>query len=374
MMKKIAFILALLTVPFFAIGQEATLCSTQTLEIFIEDLNNVPSVTSNDDGTVTITHPEQYITDIFADYILYDFYQTYPDSGSETLQKFYTMGFKSKNLIVDMLTNIPSEIFEFSDEGFGILQIPLNNPINPDIIDALDDKIFSLVSTMSSSDGDGCNGDCPFIDVPDDFEIDLSFDYDQDNNILYLQTVNDTPCGNSFSIGLKGGNPTGLTDTENSLQLWESTPTSSPISDFSNPCYTIENTLNNILDIGCSPYYNIGNILFNLNTVENQISFTRENAIFGTDTVRFAEADLSLNNFGLDEIFPFQKKGNPYLQLANSEDNIYVEISNLSGQIVLNKERFQENTLDISNLSNGLYFLKISNLSNKQNIHKFLKN
>ena len=337
MRKNYIFLFCFIGLFFSGNTQEAVLCPVQTVEFYIEDISDVPTITTNDDGTITLTHPEQYITDIFSNHIIYDFYRTYPSSTSEALKKAYTIGFKSKDLIVNLLENVPLEVFKIYDENSGDLEIPINSTLNPIIVDALDNKTFRLVGMIN--DGESCYGDCPFNEVPEAFKLDISFNYDEENSILNVETVNETPCGNTFSIGLQGGNPAGIPNSENTLQLWESRPNSSSTSNTPDDCSYFEFILFNVFNVGCE-YYSYGNIDFIKNTSENYISFGRSNFIFGYDTLRFTEANLSVNDFGINKMYPFQAEGNPYLQLLNSENKtLCIEISNLSGQIVSAKKR-----------------------------------
>ncbi len=74
-MKKVYYLLVfLLFHTFNGTAQKPVLCSIQYEYVKIENPANIPSVTNNEDGTVTLTHQDQIITDIFANYTIYDFY------------------------------------------------------------------------------------------------------------------------------------------------------------------------------------------------------------------------------------------------------------------------------------------------------------
>jgi len=65
-------IILFLMISCFGCAQTTMLCSLNE-SIFIEDSSNIPTVTDNGDGTITLLHKEQYITDIFAKYVIYEF-------------------------------------------------------------------------------------------------------------------------------------------------------------------------------------------------------------------------------------------------------------------------------------------------------------
>ncbi|WP_366125112.1 T9SS type A sorting domain-containing protein [uncultured Winogradskyella sp.] len=63
------------------------------------------------------------------------------------------------------------------------------------------------------------------------------------------------------------------------------------------------------------------------------------------------------------------------MNISNQFENVYnIEIFNLSGQQILTSRPFNNNTINTSSFSRGLYFIRLSNLNNQQKIFKFLKN
>ncbi|WP_026754006.1 T9SS type A sorting domain-containing protein [Sediminibacter sp. Hel_I_10] len=357
MQKIYAFLIGFCILFFSGYSQENPLCPVLKIFVTISNADNVPTVTSNDDGTVTLIHPEQYITDIFANHIIYDFYQTYPGESFETQ---FTLGVKSKDLIVDLVNSVPSDIMSFSDGYLNLNQLPISSSIGAEIITFLDNKQFEILSVMNDYDGSDCPGNCPFINTPDDFDLEIAFNYDEDNDILYAQSTDITPCGNSFSLAFKGGNPIDdFPDLDTTLQTWESTPGQTTSSSYDLPCHNIELTLFNIFGLGCSEY-NYGNIRVLIDNENNVITFGRPNAIFGYDAVRFSEANLSTKTAPFTKMYPYLKDGSTFLELSNYENHsVAVKILNLSGQIVVAEKQFEPHSIDVSALSNGLYLIKV---------------
>ena len=350
-------------------GQETVLCSLQTDIFKIENSDNIPTVTDNGDGTITLTQQDQVITDIFSQYIIYDFYQSYPNSNPEgELIKYFTIVHGNKALI--------SELRDYAHPQTFLVNDYVNTTISPLLIDLLDNKTYKLVKycTWSTEGGLPCpEGE---LYIPEEFELKIAFEYDTVNDIIYAETVDVSSCGNSFSIGMKGGFDDGFGSTDNTLQLWESEPGISTLTDYSQPCHNIENMLYSVLDVSCSEGNNYGNIRVNTdNGEEGQFVLERENALFATDFLTFQDNALSIDENSFNSIRLFQTKGNPYLQISNLNNQIItVEIYSTSGQLIKQTKTFEENNLDISNLTTGLYFIKLSNLNNQQKIFKFLKN
>ena len=357
------------------IAQQAVLCGLQTDTFRIDSSENIPTITSNGDGTVTLVFPEAYVSTIFANYTVYDFYQSFPNS-SEALEKYYNVTYDTRSLIEDIVTNVPTSILEYSGANINGISLPFNSNVNPDLILALDDNTFELTKYRVTSDADGCYGNCSLIDVPDDFVFRVKFNYNAVTQLLLMETENLTPCGNTFSIGLSGGNPNEYNQTDYNLQLWESTSVTATETEFSQPCHEIEAAVFAILNIGCSPNdYGIGNISVTIDSENQSFRFNRPNMVFGEHVVEFSRANLSVVDETLQVMKPFEIEGNPYLQISNlNNQSISVDIYNTSGQHITQVKSFEENSLNISDLSVGLYFIRISNLNNQQKIFKFLKN
>lgn len=344
---------------FFTKGfsQHAVLCPSQEFYIAIENSINIPTITNNGDGTLTLTHPEQYITDIFSNYIISDFYQTFPHS-SGALQKYYTILIDSKDLINELISSVPSDIFS--------IDAPIEStPINSSLINFLDGKHFRLTNYCGIADYYG--KPCPEQTVPNDVNITVSFNYDNINNLLLMNSYGSTTCGNSFSIALKGGtNP-------NTLQLWESSLGTSNETNYEDPCHNIENGLYSILDIACNNF-NYGDITPTIDTENKTLFLFRNNVVFGYNTVTFTQTYLSIKDSILEQLKVYEVNGNPFLQLSTSQSEpLFIEIYSITGSKTLEKTLFKPNEILIDELSIGLYFVKVSNKNNQYKILKFLK-
>lgn len=350
-------------------AQEAVLCPLQKDNIKIETTVDIPTVTNNPDGTVTLTHSDQNITDIFAQYTIHDFYQSFPSSNPDgELFKYYTLVHENRTLI--------NELYNYVHPSIYLLDPYPNTTISSALINLLDNKTYKLIKYCTESSELGWT--CPESDqqVPDDFELKIAFEYDAVNDLIHAETVGVSSCGNSFSINMKGGFDDGFGTTDNTLQLWESETGNSALLDYNQPCHNIESMLYSVLDIGCYENHNYGNIRVYANSGETgQIVIERANVIFATDFLTFQDNALSVNDESFQNIKLFEIVGNPYLQIANlNNQSVSVEIYNTSVQLIERTKRFKENTLNISNLSSGLYFVKLSNLNNQQKVFKFLKN
>ncbi|MFI1771938.1 T9SS type A sorting domain-containing protein [Thalassobellus citreus] len=326
----------------------------------IENNINVPTVNKNNDGTITLTHQEQYITDIFAKYEIYDFHLTNPDSS----QKRFTINFNSKDLINELAQNVPDEVFY----NLGSFK---TSAISQDIITALDGLNFDVMKYMSNYD-ELC-GDCPIVhEVPDDFKLSVTFNYNIEKDVLYMKSNGVSPCGNEFYITLKGGNPDNGT---NRLQLWESNSISTTISDNSQPCNNIEYTLYSILGI-YNNGYSSGNFKTSINSETNHIDlYLTDDPIAGSHHIELSEEKLSITDELFKQIKPFQTKENPYLQISNiGNQNIHIDIYSITGQKIISNKIFKNNSIDISNFQKGVYLIKLSNTNKQQKVFKFLKN
>jgi hypothetical protein len=193
--------------------------------------------------------------------------------------------------------------------------------------------------------------------------------------MLYAEISQPSSCGNTFTIGLKGGYSGNGAITNSTLTHWQSLNWTSTPSEYSQICHNIENTLFSILGIACDNN-NFDNIIIETDSETNNLRFTRINNIDGYDTIELAEANLaSVDEQTFAQIRIFEKEGNPYLQISNLKNEpITIEIYTPSGQKIMNPVTFENNKINISHFENGIYFIKLSNLSNQQKVLKFLKN
>jgi len=362
MVKNYFLIFTALLCFEFSFTQANTLCSPQIDYITIQNISDVPTVSNNNDGTVTLTHPEQYITDIFSNYDIYEFYQSFPEST-----EFYTIVHNSKALINSIFYNVSSSIFEVQEYTF--------SPVDPNLITLLDNKTFKLISFCRDIPEVGETCEDNQVVVSNDFDLKIAFNYDSNLDIMNVETVNLSPCGNSFSVGMRGGYEDFTGTLDNKLQLWESELGISNESDVNDPCHYPELMFYGLLDISCFEGSNVGNLFVYPGTNTGQIILERETAIFSTDFMVFEEDNLSIEENSFTQMKPYKTVNNPYLQISNSENqSISIEILSLSGQIILKETPFETNSIALSNFAKGLYFIKLKTLNNQQKVFKFLNN
>ena len=360
MVKNYFLIITALLCFDFSFTQTNTLCSPQIDYITIENISDVPTVSYNSDGTVNLTHPEQYITDIFSNYDIYDFYQSFPEST-----EFYTIVHNSKDLINSIFDNVSSSIFEVQEYPY--------SPIDPNLITLLDNKIYKLVYYCSDIPEVEETCEDNQVVVSNDFDLKIAFNYDSNLDIMNIETVNLSPCGNSFSVGMRGGYEDFTGTLDNKLQLWESELGISIESDVNDSCFHPEIMLYGLLDISCFEGSNVGNLIVYPGTNTGQIILERETAIFSTDFMVFKEDNLSIDDNTLSQMKPFKSVNNPFLQISNSENKkVSIEILSISGKIILTETTFETNSIELSNFAKGLYFIKLKTLNNQQKLFKFL--
>lgn len=371
--RKYIFSIIFIAYTLFVISQETILCPLQNEVFKIENSINVPIVTYNGDNTISLTFQDNNATEIFSNYTIYDFYQTFPNS-SETLQKYYNITFDTNNLLEDMFASVPADIIVYSGSAVDTTNFPFKTDINPTIIDNLDGNTYRLTKYISTSDTNPCSNTCILLDVPEAFSFIVSFNYDTTEEILYMESYEPTTCGNSFLIGLTGGNPNFIGNTDDTLQLWNTTPGVSAVYEDPQPCIGFESQVFSVLGISCGDF-NFGNIDVQFDEETESFQFYREHILFGYHILEFSSTNLSVMEDVFKKTKPFQIEGNPYLQLSNQNNQtIKIEIFNTSGQEIIKSTTFKENSLDLSNMSSGLYFIRLSNLNNQQKVFKFLKN
>ena len=370
MKKHIIILLFCLSFNFIS-SQEQIMCSEMRTLIVIHNNADIPII-NNNDNTITLTFPQQNITDVFSNYVLTDFYQVSPN-GSEVLQKYYYIKHYSKNLIVDIKNNV-------SDTILSVDEVPTTS-ISQDLIDTLDGVTFDVIKHVTDT-GDCTNEfgviDCPYTDVPEDFNLSITFTYNAEDDTLHAESNQLSPCGNYFSTNLKGGDPNDVdfSSADYSLQTWENEIGTSTTSNQTDSCYYLENMIYGIMGVTCDYDYSYGNISISIDQDTGNPKLTRKMILLGLHGIELRAsntASVEENNFQL--IYPYQIDNNPYLQISNlNNQTLKVEIYNISGQQIITPSRFKENNLNISNLSTGLYFIKLSNLDNQQKVFKFLKN
>ena len=125
----------------FVKAQDAILCPSYNSYIKIENTMDIPTISSNEDNTRSLAFAEDYITDLFSNYIVYHFYQTSPNSSSEDILKYYTITHNSKAIIEAIFTQIPSTTISIAT-GYNVDSLPIRSSITANIINALDDHTY----------------------------------------------------------------------------------------------------------------------------------------------------------------------------------------------------------------------------------------
>lgn len=356
-MKKFYFIILFFVFGVFkGFGQYEILCPSDFMWIKIDNPVNIPTATENNDGTITLTHIEQYITDIFANYVIYGFVQTFPSGNAET-QKIYTLTYENNSLISELQAVVPNDVFLF-DETL------ITTPITPELITLLDGNSLTLLSYRSTDDSD----DEPTINVPNDIVFTLNFSYDESNDVLFAESDGLTPCGNSFTIGFKGGSVSGT------LQPWLTTPGISSITTFEDyPCHQIEFTIYEMLDLACHEIC-YGDLNLQINYAENEIFMDRYNMVFGFHEATFSFEALSTEKFSENNIRLYETEGNPYLQVSFLENlSLTATIYSASGVLIQNKLPLTNNSILINQLPSGIYFIHVMDSNSQSKMYKFLK-
>ncbi|MEH6763990.1 MAG: T9SS type A sorting domain-containing protein [Aequorivita antarctica] len=102
---------------------------------------------------------------------------------------------------------------------------------------------------------------------------------------------------------------------------------------------------------------------------------TLANAIFGYAI--FKSYPLSTSDFQKNEflLYPNPAKDKLFLSATNPTENLKVKIFNIEGKLLSNQEIELQNqtSIDVSNLSSGMYFLNIEDESGKMEVKKFIK-
>lgn len=371
MIKKIN-ILSLIFFIGYNIGftQENIMCSELRTLIKIENSSDLPVVINNNDGTILLMFNQQYITDIFNNYDIIDFYQAFPD-GSESLQKFYYLKHYSKDIIVDLRNNVSESILSLDEVTTSL--------ISQDLIDALDGVTFDL--TKHVTDTGNCTNeigiiDCPYIDIPEDLNISLTFHYLPSIDSFHVESTQLSPCGNYFSTYLRGGDPadTDFNTSDYSLQTWENELGTSTITSNSEPCYLIEQKLYGLLGVTCDYDYNYGNINISIDSDSGSVRLTRKMVLLGFEGIELNQSNTaSVGDNNLETIRPYHTSNSPYLQISNFDNQIIsIDIYNALGKVIYRTNRFEKNTINLSVYSQGLYFVKLSNSNNQQKVYKLI--
>ncbi|WP_250434998.1 T9SS type A sorting domain-containing protein [Hanstruepera flava] len=354
-------VLTILLVSVLSFSQNPILCPQLSDTFKISESINIPTITENDDGTIMLISPQQYITDIFGNYIIYGFERSFPTADSEPLSQYYTIFFENKDLIVDLYNNVPSDIFEFiyDDET-----VPTKIPIDQNIIDNLDGKTFYLKSRCFTGAG-GLTCENTEEEIPEDIIILLEFNYDSSTELLNVSSPEITPCGNSFNIDYTG-------KTHYQISIWNSVPGiinesyDTPYPD----CHDFEGSLYRILGVTCDAnLYEFMNYSYN----NDELTLSKDTGLEAMEYLKFEDYSLSVPSNSLDNIQLITSVNNEQIYFKNLKDSFYqFEIFDLSGKNYINSTIYGKDKILINQLPDGLYFIRLNNYKNKR-VFKFIK-
>lgn len=364
-MKKILLTVTLLLLVIVTFGQNNPICQSDYISIENED--NVPTTITNADGTLTLTFPQQSITDLFESYVIFGFEQAFPGSGNPVLENAYILEFNSKDLLFDIQNEVDPSIINVDNEYTPEATVP------QDLIQYVDGKIFKVIGSRYLDEQvvhlcDIIPNSCDAYPVPSGFLFTLSFDYDVINDLLVIETI-DSTCDQSFSITMKRTN---FSPDAKYLQLWtinnfnavETMPNCEPTT------FTILEVfqLHCGLSTGFHTYYEIDDDL-------NILRLFNDTPIFGTNVIELRDVTLDISENNLEEILVFEPKDSPYLHVVNpSNKELSMTIFDITGKEVFNENSLKHNSVSIESLQSGtLYLLNITSTEGENNVFKLLK-
>ena len=352
MKKQILTALILLTGFNISLSQDYIHCHELRTLVQIPDSNNIPNVTTNTNGTITLTFPQQSVTDIFANYDIFDFYPA-------AISSFYYIKHNSKSLFEDLQNNVSPTII-----GFDTIA---TDSIHQDLINILDGETFRVVKTVGVTDPSSCtdffgNDLCPYQDVPSNSNLEFSFTYDIVSDSFLVESTQNTICGNFFSITMKGGNPNdNVNNIPYTLQTWETTVGVSAFNPPSNPCHFTENRLFGIMGVYCDYDYFYGNVNITIDPVTNNLKFTRDMVLLGYEGIELVNTNTnSLEESEFIKLIPYLENDTFLLNIKNFENqSLDVEVFDINGKQIIGNTKYQPNQIDFSTFSNGVYFIRI---------------
>ena len=352
-MKKTILITTFLFLNFnILFSQDYIHCYELRTLVQIPDGNNIPIITTNTNGTITLTFPQQAITDIFANYEIYDFYPAVVNS-------FFYLKHNSKSLIEDVQNNVSPMIIEFD--------VLSADTIHQDLIDALDGETFRVIKTVGVTDPSSCtdffgNDLCPYQDVPSNSNLEFSFTYDSVNDSFLVESTQNTTCGNFFSITMKGGNPNdNINNTPYTLQTWETSVGVSAFNPPTNLCHYSENRLFGIMGIYCVYDYFYGNVNITIDPVTSNLKFTRDMVLLGYEGIELENIQTnSLEEREFQKLIPYLENGTFLLNIKNFQNqDLEIEVFDVNGKQIIQNTKYQANQIDFSTFSNGIYFIRL---------------
>lgn len=349
-------------------AQQEILCPYVVTNIKIENEADILEVMDNGDGTLTLSHQtDTAVTGLFSNYVISVFERTFPSVQSGELVKWYTLGANSKQLFVDIDQSISDAVYivleSYEPDIF----------INQNFIELVDGNQFRLSGSIQTSDTTSCSTNCDPIPVGDEVNIQVSFSYNPIEDLLTMETIEETSCGNVFSLNLSGGIDNGFDNFNNlNLQTWSVNSGEAGEALTDDPCFFIEQNLYNLLQTNCYP--SEGNLIVEIVNQDGIFHFVRDNPIGGEDRIEFRDLTLSITENKIDAISIYEVSGSPYLQIKNPKSQLlFIKIFDLTGKLVIPKTSDLEN-IAISQLSfNSIYLVQIEDNSGNTQVIKFIK-
>jgi hypothetical protein len=238
------------------------------------------------------------------------------------------------------------------------------------IISALDG--FSFNVTKYNSIGESDSG--PMKNVPEDFNLSITFNYDISKDMLYAKSDNVSPCGNAFSIGLYGANNTEAPHEFMGLLLWETLSVNASPSEHSEPCRQIESILYYTLGL-CShvDFLFVTSIEVNNSEETSRIILRRDTAIFGQEIIELSQSRLSAEKNSFKHIKLITSDKNAYIEFTNTEkSDLDIEVFSILGERIIKKTPYKKNRMSLNPLPKGLYILRLSNSKDTFKTFKYL--
>ncbi|GEQ86094.1 hypothetical protein ULMS_16020 [Patiriisocius marinistellae] len=313
-----------------------------------------------------MTHADPLINNVFEGYELSQFEQSFPSSSNPELLKFYTIGYNSKELFLDIGSSLSGR-FIFDNPA------PVNEILSS-IIDFVDGKEFNLDGFYQVSDIDPCSSDCPFVMVSNEFYTRVAFEYDAAAQLLTMETVDVTSCGNQFSISFAGPNDIGGSGEFQNAQTWRIDSFDVGANNQGDECFNVESTLFSLFELACNELPD-GQLGIITRTATDELILKKDNVFGGELAVLLRDASLSVDENQLDNVIVFETENNPYLQVENKTNReLDLRIFDLNGREVIGKTALINNTINITALQKGtLYLISLNDNFGDRNTIKFIK-
>lgn len=316
----------------------------QSFTVKIENEENIPTVSENDDNTLNVIFKQQHINEIFSKYKLFSFKKNFPTTNSETLRKLYTFSCNSRAIVNELVNNVSSEVL-FFDFPFEVNSI--DDEMKQDFKSA---QKFSLKSYTYTSE-ESCHDKCIFKPVKMEEVFTVEIFYDATTDAIIMKSIGETPLGIEFTFHFKSFN----IGSFKHFGIWETYSNKNSIlaneENASKPEYLFFQTM--FADVQ----------LINFQKTDDKTLIIRNpNGIFGEDVFQFSSETLSIKQEKFSDYIEISL--NPMQnQLYLSNKNSFPKITKISiydslGKKVINKKK-DFSTINTSQLQAGLYFLQV---------------